>query len=76
MIIRFFLIINRALFKIDFIFVLGVMERLNLGPDIILKENPGLIYCRMSGYGQEGSDKHLAGHDINYIASSGKLNTI
>ena len=52
------------------------MERLNLGPDIILKENPGLIYCRMSGYGQEGSDKHLAGHDINYIASSGKLNTI
>ena len=47
------------------------MERLNLGPETILKENPGIIYCRMSGYGQEGSNRNLAGHDINYIASSG-----
>jgi len=54
----------------------GVMERLNLGPETILKENPGIIYCRMSGYGQEGSNRNLAGHDINYIASSGVLDML
>lgn len=51
----------------------GVMERLGLGPDILLEDNPKLVYGRMTGWGQEGPDAHLAGHDINYIAVNGTL---
>ncbi|KAG0774948.1 hypothetical protein G6F62_011643 [Rhizopus arrhizus] len=50
----------------------GVMETLGLGPEIILDRNPRLIYARLSGYGQSGST--AAGHDINYLATSGILN--
>ncbi|KAG1051001.1 hypothetical protein G6F43_006770 [Rhizopus delemar] len=49
----------------------GVMEALGLGPEIILDRNPRLIYARLSGYGQSGST--VAGHDINYLATSGIL---
>ncbi|KAI8987615.1 CoA-transferase family III domain-containing protein [Mycotypha africana] len=49
----------------------GVMEKLGLGPDTLLKNNPRLIYARLSGYGQSGST--AAGHDINYLAISGAL---
>lgn len=51
----------------------GVMERLGLGPDQCLKINPGLIYGRMTGWGQEGPLSHSAGHDINYLAITGAL---
>ena len=51
----------------------GAMERLGLGPDILLAENPALVYGRMTGWGQEGPLAHAAGHDINYIALSGAL---
>lgn len=51
----------------------GVMERLGLGPDVCLGINPRLIYGRMTGYGQSGPMRDLAGHDINYIAMSGAL---
>jgi len=51
----------------------GVMERLGLGPDILFKENPGLIYARLTGYGQTGPYKDMAGHDINYLGMSGVL---
>lgn len=51
----------------------GVMERLGLGPDILLKDNPKLIYGRMTGWGQTGPLAHAAGHDINYIAVAGAL---
>ena len=51
----------------------GVMERLGLGPEVCLKENPRLIYGRITGWGQDGPYRHLAGHDINYIALSGML---
>lgn len=51
----------------------GVMERLGIGPDILLKDNPKLVYGRMTGWGQDGPDAHLAGHDINYIAVNGTL---
>jgi len=54
----------------------GVMERLQLGPDICLAANPRLIYGRMTGWGQSGPRAQMAGHDINYIASSGLLATI
>ncbi|MFZ4746460.1 MAG: CaiB/BaiF CoA transferase family protein [Sphingomonas sp.] len=54
----------------------GVMERLGLGPDVLLADNPGLVYGRMTGWGQHGPYAHAAGHDINYIALSGVLHTI
>jgi alpha-methylacyl-CoA racemase len=54
----------------------GVMERLGLGPDKLLKANPGLVYGRMTGYGQEGPLAQAAGHDINYIALAGVLHAI
>ena len=51
----------------------GVMERLGLGPDACLAANPALVYGRMTGWGQDGPLRHLAGHDINYLAISGSL---
>ena len=54
----------------------GVMERLGLGPDDLLADNPKLIYGRMTGWGQSGPYAPLAGHDINYIALTGALHGI
>ncbi|GAB3627508.1 CoA transferase [Pandoraea terrae] len=54
----------------------GVMERLGLGPDILLGRRPQLVYGRMTGWGQTGPLAQAAGHDINYIAISGALNAI
>jgi len=54
----------------------GVTERLGLGPDVCLKRNPRLVYGRMTGYGQDGPQASVAGHDINYIALSGMLSMI
>lgn len=51
----------------------GVMERLGLGPDVMLESNPALVYGRMTGWGQDGPLARAAGHDINYIAVSGAL---
>ncbi len=51
----------------------GVMERLGLGPEVLLGENPKLVYGRMTGWGQTGPYAHAAGHDINYIALAGAL---
>lgn len=51
----------------------GVMERLGLGPDVAQAKNPRLIYGRMTGWGQEGPNAGLPGHDINYIATTGVL---
>lgn len=53
----------------------GVMERLGLGPDVVLADNPRLVYGRMTGWGQFGPYAQAAGHDINYIALSGALHT-
>jgi alpha-methylacyl-CoA racemase len=49
------------------------MEKLQLGPQILLQENPKLIYARLSGFGQSGRFSKVAGHDINYLALSGML---
>jgi alpha-methylacyl-CoA racemase len=54
----------------------GVMEQLGLGPDVLLKDNPKLVYGRMTGWGQQGPNANAAGHDINYIALSGALHAI
>jgi alpha-methylacyl-CoA racemase len=51
----------------------GVMERLGLGPEAVLKRNPKLVYGRMTGWGQDGPRAARAGHDINYIALAGVL---
>jgi alpha-methylacyl-CoA racemase len=54
----------------------GVMERLGLGPDVVLAKNPKLAYGRMTGWGQEGPLAQAAGHDINYISVTGALAAI
>lgn len=51
----------------------GVMERLGLGPEVVLARNPKLIYGRMTGWGQTGPLATNAGHDLNYIALTGML---
>lgn len=51
----------------------GVMERLGLGPEICLENNPRLVYGRMTGWGQHGPLAKAAGHDINYISIGGAL---
>ena len=51
----------------------GVMEKLGLGPDVCMGENPRLVYARMTGWGQDGPLAKTAGHDLNYIALSGAL---
>ncbi|RZM35849.1 MAG: CoA transferase, partial [Sphingomonas sp.] len=46
---------------------------LGLGPDVLLKATPQLVYGRMTGWGQDGPYAQAAGHDINYIALTGAL---
>jgi alpha-methylacyl-CoA racemase len=51
----------------------GVMERLGIGPDVLLADNPRLVVGRMTGWGQTGPMAKTAGHDIDYIALAGAL---
>ena len=51
----------------------GTMERLGLGPDVMLARNPRLVFGRITGWGQTGPLAKAAGHDINYIALTGAL---
>ena len=51
----------------------GVMERLGLGPYVLLADNPKLVFGRMTGWGQTGPLARTAGHDIDYIAIAGAL---
>ncbi|TYB81930.1 CaiB/BaiF CoA transferase family protein [Maritimibacter fusiformis] len=51
----------------------GVMERMGLGPDTCHALNPGLVYGRMTGWGQDGPWAQMAGHDINYLGLTGFL---
>lgn len=53
--------------------IAGVMEKMGLSPAALLAENPSLIYARLTGYGQTGPYRKMAGHDINYLAQSGVL---
>ena len=54
----------------------GVIERMGIGPDVLLGVNPKLVIGRMTGWGQDGPMAPLAGHDINYIALSGALHSL
>jgi crotonobetainyl-CoA:carnitine CoA-transferase CaiB-like acyl-CoA transferase len=51
----------------------GVTERLKIDYPTLQKINPGLIYCSISGYGQDGPDRLRAGHDLNFAATAGLL---
>lgn len=53
----------------------GVLERLGLGPDVLLARNPRIVVGRMTGWGQTGPKAQRAGHDLNYVALSGALHT-
>jgi len=54
----------------------GVMARLGLSYDDLAKDNPRLIYCSISGYGQDGPKVRVAGHDLNYVAEAGLLSLV
>ncbi len=54
----------------------GTMERRGLAPDVLLGDNPRLVYARLTGYGQTGPYARRAGHDINYLAVAGALGAI
>jgi crotonobetainyl-CoA:carnitine CoA-transferase CaiB-like acyl-CoA transferase len=54
----------------------GVMDRLGVGFDVLSDENPGLVYCAITGYGQDGPYRDRVGHDINYIGYGGVLGII
>ena len=54
----------------------GAAERLGVDYQTVRQRHPGLIYCSITGYGQEGPLAGRAGHDVNYLAVSGVLNLI
>jgi len=54
----------------------GVMEKLGLGPEVLMALNPRLIFARLTGFGQKGAYATMAGHDINYAAISGVLSML
>jgi alpha-methylacyl-CoA racemase len=51
----------------------GVMDRLGVGYERLREENPSLVYCAITGYGQDGPLRDRAGHDLNYLARAGLL---
>lgn len=54
----------------------GVLDRLGVGYDALSEHNPKLVYCAISGYGQDGPRAQVAGHDANYIGYAGLLSVI
>ncbi len=54
----------------------GVVRRLGIDYQIIKDINPRIVYCSLSGYGQDGPYSNFSGHDINYISLAGALNII
>ena len=51
----------------------GVLDRLGVGYERLREENPGLVYCAISGYGQDGPFRDRSGHDMNYLGLVGLL---
>lgn len=51
----------------------GVLDRLGVGYERLEQENSGLVYCAITGYGQDGPKRDAAGHDMNYLALAGLL---
>ncbi|XP_004447823.1 alpha-methylacyl-CoA racemase [Dasypus novemcinctus] len=72
-------VLRRLVAKVDVLlepFRHGVMEKLQLGPEILQQDNPKLIYVRLSGFGQSGRYSKVSGHDINFLALSGVLSRL
>jgi crotonobetainyl-CoA:carnitine CoA-transferase CaiB-like acyl-CoA transferase len=51
----------------------GVMDRLGVGYSVLQSVRPSLVYCAITGYGQDGPLRSRAGHDLNYLARTGVL---
>ena len=51
----------------------GVLDRLGVGYEQLKAENPGLVYCAITGYGQDGPNTARSGHDLNYLGLNGLL---
>jgi alpha-methylacyl-CoA racemase len=51
----------------------GVLDRLGCGYEALRAVNPGLVYCAISGYGQDSPLRDRSGHDLNYLALAGLL---
>jgi alpha-methylacyl-CoA racemase len=51
----------------------GAMTRLGLDYENVRRVNPRIIYCSITGYGQEGAKRDIAAHDLNYIGDAGLL---
>jgi alpha-methylacyl-CoA racemase len=51
----------------------GVLDRLGVGYDVLRQANPALVYCPITGYGQDGPNRDRAGHDMNYLGLNGVL---
>jgi alpha-methylacyl-CoA racemase len=51
----------------------GVLDRLGVGYERLREENPGLVYCAITGYGQDGPLRDRSGHDMNYLGLVGLL---
>ncbi|MEO8968295.1 MAG: CoA transferase, partial [Solirubrobacteraceae bacterium] len=51
----------------------GVLDRLGVGYERLRLQNPALVYCAISGYGQDGPNRDRSGHDMNYLGLNGIL---
>src|SRR5689334_2684036 len=51
----------------------GVLDRLGVGYERLRQENQGLVYCAITGYGQDGPARNRSGHDMNYLGLNGLL---
>jgi alpha-methylacyl-CoA racemase len=51
----------------------GVLDKLGVGYDVLRRANPALVYCPITGYGQDGPNRDRAGHDMNYLGLNGIL---
>jgi hypothetical protein len=54
----------------------GVVDKLGIGYQAVAAINPRIVYCAITGYGQDGPYRDRAGHDLNYLAYSGLLDQI
>ena len=69
-------VIHRLLDEYDILleqFRPGVMAKMGLGYETLSEKHPNLIYCSLTGYGQNGAMSDRAGHDINYLARTGLM---
>jgi crotonobetainyl-CoA:carnitine CoA-transferase CaiB-like acyl-CoA transferase len=51
----------------------GVVDRLGINYAAVSEVNPRIVYCSLTGFGQDGPHRERSGHDLNYLALSGVL---